>query len=208
MDKEPIRVLVAEDDYLVAQEIKRTLRGKKYEVVGDAGDGVEALKMILELKPDVVLMDIKMPLMDGLEASLRVQEQSPTPIVILTAHESMDLAEEAAKVGVGAYLTKPPSAVEIDRAIAITMARHEDMKRLRSLNQELTKALGEIKILKGVLPLCCVCGVIRDDTGVERGKGKWMKMDSYITEKTEAKISHTYCPECYNETVKQINNKP
>ncbi|MDH3349206.1 MAG: response regulator, partial [Desulfobulbaceae bacterium] len=104
MNNRPVRVLIAEDDYFVLEEIKRTLRGQNYEIVGEAYNGESAVKMVNDLHPDVVLMDIKMPKMDGLEASQRIQEQCATPIVVLTAHEPLDLVENASIAGVSAYL--------------------------------------------------------------------------------------------------------
>lgn len=59
----------------------------------------------------------------------------------------------------------------------------------------------EIKTLKGIIPLCCVCGVIRDDSGCEHGKGKWMKIDQYLVKKTSVEVSHTYCPECFKKEI-------
>ena len=102
------RVLIAEDDYLVSESIKRALGKIGYELVGKASDGKEAVSMAIELRPDVVLMDIKMPEMDGLEAAQKIQECCPMPIVVLTAHEAQELVEKASAAGVGAYLTKPP----------------------------------------------------------------------------------------------------
>ena len=86
--KKKIRVLVAEDDYLVGETIKRALKQTGYELVGKASDGVEAVEMAVSLRPDVVVMDIQMPELDGLEAAGRIQEHCPMPVVILTAHES------------------------------------------------------------------------------------------------------------------------
>ena len=135
------RVLVAEDDYLVGEEIGRALKQIGYELVKDVSDGAEAVKMVCAIKPDVVLMDIKMPEMDGLEATRQIQERCPTPVVILTAHESQDLLDQASEAGVSAYLTKPPKPQAIDRAIIIAMARHGDLMELRRRNKELENAL-------------------------------------------------------------------
>jgi len=200
-----VRLLIAEDDYLVNEEIKRSLKYlNNYEIAGEASNGEQALNMAAELKPDAILMDIKMPKMDGLEASRLIQEKCPTPVVILTAYGSDDLLNQASMSGVGAYLTKPPISIEIDRAIKIAMARHHDLMEMRRLNEEFEKELEE-KTLKGIIPVCCVCGTVRDDSKTEHGKGKWMKMDQFILEKTNAAVSHTYCPKCVNEVIKGEN---
>lgn len=199
-DDDRIKVLIAEDDYLVSEGIARALRQKGYELIGDASDGAEAVEMTVSLRPDVVLMDIQMPGVDGLEASRRIQEQCPTPVVVLTAHNDRKLIDEASEAGVGAYLTKPPQADEIDRAITIAMARHEDLMKLRRLsgeletrNADLEKALAEIKTLRGIVPICANCKKIRDD------KGFWHQVESYVREHTEAEFSHGICPDCAKE---------
>jgi AmiR/NasT family two-component response regulator len=193
MNERNIRLVVAEDDFLVAEEIKRTLRGSHYEIVGEADNGRQAIKLVTELRPDAVLMDIRMPEMDGLEASRRITEECPTPIIIMTAYETMDLVETAGKAGVAAFLTKPPMLAEIERAITIALARHSDLMELRRVNSELQKALAEIKSLRGILPLCSFCKKIRN------ADGEWEDVDVYIYKNTEADISHGVCPECYKK---------
>jgi AmiR/NasT family two-component response regulator len=193
MNDRHIRLVVAEDDFLVCEEIKRILRGSAYEVIGEAGTGGQAVRLVAELHPDAVLMDIKMPEMDGLEASRRITETCPTPIVIMTAYETADLVETASKTGVAAFLTKPPVLAEIDRAITIALARHADLMELRRVNQELQTALGEIKTLRGILPLCSFCKKIRT------AEGTWENVDVYIHKHTEAEISHGLCPDCLKE---------
>ncbi len=192
-----IRVLVAEDDYLVSEEIARILGRSGYQRAGDASTGAEAVEMACELRPDVVLMDIKMPDLDGLEAARRIQQRCPTPIVILSAHESRDLVDEAGEAGVAAYLTKPPKAGEIERAITIAMARHADMMRIRELcteldarNKELRAALEKVKQLSGLLPVCASCHKIRDD------KGNWIQIEVYVRDHSEAEFTHGMCPTC------------
>ena len=184
------RVLIAEDDYLVSETIKRALKELDYELVGKASDGAKAVKMACNVHPDVVLMDIQMPEIDGLEATRQIQTRCPMPVVVLTAHESKELVEKASEVGVSAYLIKPPKKTEIERAIVIALARHEDLMRLRYLNKELEKALSEIKTLRGILPICANCKNIRDD------KGYWNQIESYIQKHSEADFSHGICPEC------------
>ncbi len=196
-EQKQIRVLVAEDDFMVSKSITRILNDIGYEQVGLASNGEEAVEMTLSLQPDVILMDINMPKLDGLQAASQIQENSPSPIVILTAYDSQDLVKEASKSGVGAFLIKPPDAFEIERAVTIAMARHNDLMELSRINkelqirkEELEKALAEIKTLRGILPICSHCKKIRDD------KGYWNQIESYIHEHSEAEFSHSICPEC------------
>jgi len=134
---EKIRVLIAEDDYLVSETIKHALNEIGYELVGKATDGLEVIEMACAIRPDVVLMDIQMPELDGLQASGEIQKRCPMPIVILTAHDSKEFIERASEVGVSAYLLKPPKPSEIQRAIRIALARHGDLIELRRAYEEI-----------------------------------------------------------------------
>ncbi len=136
-DRERVRVLVVEDDYLVAETVKGLLEEAGYVVIGEAGNGLEAVEMTKALQPDVVLMDIAMPDIDGVEATRLIYEHCPTPVVALTAHETSEFVVGASEAGVGAYLVKPPNLREMERALIIARARFDDMVELRRLNAEL-----------------------------------------------------------------------
>lgn len=192
-----LQVLIAEDEPLVSEMIKGILKELKYAVVGQARNGQQAVTMTQMLEPDVVLMDIQMPDMDGLEATLHIYKSCPTPVVILTAYDSPDLILQASEVGVGAYLLKPPKAREVERAITIAMARFGDLMSLRYLNAELEarnaelqEALDKVKQLSGLLPICSHCKKIRDD------EGYWQQVEVYIRDHSEAEFSHGICPDC------------
>ena len=150
-----VRVLIAEDDFLVSEEISRILKMIGYILIGEATDGDEAVEMTCSMRPDIVLMDIKMPKLDGLKATKQIQKKCPTPVVVLTAHESKDLLDKASKVGVATYITKPPNRAEIERSITIALARHQDLMELRQLNttlkKEITKRKRAEKKLTGLL---------------------------------------------------------
>ena len=141
MSPKKIHVLIAEDDFLVCEEIIRELKKSGYEHIDLATNGKKAVEMTALLQPDVVLMDIQMPKMDGLKAAQKIQKNCPTPVVILTAHESLELIAKASNMGVGAYITKPPKKEEIERAVMIAMARHKDLMELQRLNIKLKKEL-------------------------------------------------------------------
>lgn len=185
-----IRVIIAEDNFLVSQMTKETLKKLGYTVIGEATNGKQAVEMTQSLHPDVVLMDIKMPEMDGIEASRQIQDECPTPVVILTAYETSDLVHQASTAGVGAYLVKPPDAHEMERAIIIAMARFGDMIELRRLNSELKDALDSIRTLSGLIPICASCKKIRDDAGF------WHEVEVYVRDHTQAQFSHGVCPDC------------
>ncbi len=143
--KKNIKVLIAEDDFLVSDELQRILTELGYDVVGMAANGELAIKMAGSLKPDIVLMDIKMPKIDGLMATQKIHESYSIPVVILTAHESKNLINWANDIGVSAYLLKPPNSNEIDLAITIGLARHDDLMKLSQLNQILNHEIAERK---------------------------------------------------------------
>jgi len=134
---ESVQVLIAEDDFMVRAMVRGLLDEAGYTVAGEASNGLEAVELTKQHKPDVVLMDIDMPELDGISAAARISEQCPTPIVILTAYDTPELISRAGQAGVGAYLVKLPSSQELDRAITIAMARFKDLVELRRLNAEL-----------------------------------------------------------------------
>jgi len=134
---EGIRVLIVEDDYLVGEVVKGMLEDAGYTIVGEATDGLQAVEMTEALRPDVILMDIGMPGMDGIEATRLISQRCPTPVVALTAHEAEELVDGASEAGVGAYLVKPPRLRELERAITIARARFGDLMELHRLNAEL-----------------------------------------------------------------------
>lgn len=144
-DCEKIRVLIAEDDYLVSSQIREAVEALGHTVVGEAKDGYEAVEMTATLHPDVVLMDLKMPGMDGIEATRRIQETCPTPVIVLTAYQTPELVERVNGAGVGAYLIKPPDARALERTLLIARARFDDMQRLRQLNARLQREINDRK---------------------------------------------------------------
>lgn len=138
------RILLAEDDDMVAEIIKRMLMKLNYDCVGIAPNGAQAVEMVQSLTPDAVVMDVAMPKMNGLEAAREIQNLCPTPVIILTAYQSKDILQEATEAGAGAYLTKPPELNDLDRAITIAMARHEDLLRLQEMQKKIRARTDEL----------------------------------------------------------------
>ncbi len=208
LQNETIRVLICEDDYLVSEEIIRLVEQLGHEVVADVAAGHEAVKMVKQLQPDIVIMDIEMPVMNGIEAAGEIRKECPTPVIILTAQQSEELVEEASKAGVGAYITKPPSAKDLAHAIIIAIARHKDLLELSRVNEELAKKneevlkqMEEIVTLRGVIPVCASCHNIMDD------QGTWDRMEEYISKHSLAEFSHTVCPECTKKLYPEFYKK-
>jgi two-component system, response regulator PdtaR len=186
----PLRILIADDSALVCDVIEDQLERNGHTVVGRAADGRQAVELAQALQPDIVLMDIEMPDVDGLEASRLIQELCPCPVVLLTAHDRPELVLRAGEVGATAYLVKPPNAREMERTLIMAMARYADLRELRRLNAELQRALAEVKTLRGLLPICASCKRIRDSNG------SWHPVDVYIRDHTEAQLTHSICPDC------------
>jgi DNA-binding NarL/FixJ family response regulator len=197
IQQKDVCVLIVEDNPTFSETIERMLKGMGYTIAGKATDGRQAIEMTQSLQPDVVLMDLGLPHMDGIQATQHIQACCPTPVVVLTAHEPSDMVGRASEAGVGAYLLKPPEASEIERAITIAMARFADMMELRRLNaelqmrnQELQEALAKVKTLRGLVPICASCKKIRDD------QGYWQQVEVYVRQHSEAEFSHGLCPDC------------
>ena len=197
---EQVKILIAEDNFLVGEMVQTMAEDAGYTVVGRAIDGRQAVEMTAELHPEVVLMDIKMPGLDGIEAAEIIQDRCPTPIVILTAYDTPDMLEKASAAGVGAFLAKPPKARDLNQAIVIARARFGDLLSLRRVNdalqsrtRELEEALAKIKTLRGLIPICASCKKIRIDTGY------WQQFEEYLAEHSEADFTHGLCPECLKQ---------
>jgi AmiR/NasT family two-component response regulator len=126
------RVLIAEDEALIRLDLAEMLVEEGYDVVGEAGDGETAVRMAEELRPDLVIMDIKMPIMDGLAAAEKVAGARLAPVVILTAFSQRDLVERARAAGAMAYLVKPFQKTDLVPAIEIALSRFAEISALET----------------------------------------------------------------------------
>ena len=126
------RVVVAEDESLIRLDIVETLQAAGFEVVGEAGDGERAVELATELKPDLVVMDVKMPKMDGISAAEKLSEGKIAPVVLLTAFSQKELVERASEAGALAYVVKPFTPNDLLPAIEIALARYEQIQALES----------------------------------------------------------------------------
>lgn len=123
------RIVVADDESIIRMDLCEMLKAAGYEVVGHAGDGEKALQLIQELNPDVAVLDIKMPLIDGIELTRLVRMQ--TPVVLLTAFGQKDMISGATEAGVMGYLLKPFNEAEVIAAIEIARSRHSEWSGLK-----------------------------------------------------------------------------
>jgi len=145
---EPVRVLIAEDEALIRLDLKEMLEEEGYAVVGEAADGVRAVELAEALRPDLVFLDIKMPLMDGLAAARQIADQRIAPVVILTAFSQRDLVEQARDAGAMAYLVKPFQKHDLPPTIEMATARFAEITALEREVQGLTDRLEVRKLVE------------------------------------------------------------
>ncbi len=147
------RIVVAEDESLIRMDIVETLKDQGFDVVGEAGDGLKAIELARELKPDLMVMDIKMPDMDGLSAAEQIAKLR-IPVVFLTAFNQQELVSRASEVGAMAFLVKPFSPEDLLPAIEVALSRFQQLTQLESEVSDLTERLETRKLVeraKGVL---------------------------------------------------------
>ena len=126
------RVLVAEDDALIRLDLVECLSEEGYPVVGEAGDGEQAVELAERLRPDIVIMDVKMPKMDGIEAASIIAERRIAPVVILTAFSQRELVERARDAGAMAYLVKPFGRRDLVPAVELAVSRFRELTALET----------------------------------------------------------------------------
>ena len=150
---EALRVVVVEDEALIRMDVVATLEEAGFEIVGEGADGEEAISLAKEHEPDLVVMDIKMPKLDGISAAEKIAELK-IPVVLLTAFSQTELVSRAAEAGAMAYVTKPFKPADLLPAIQIALARHEELLSLESEIADLSDRLETRKMMdraKGLL---------------------------------------------------------
>jgi two-component system, response regulator PdtaR len=150
----PHRVLIAEDEALIRLDLAEMLREEGYEIVGEAGDGQEAVELAEQLNPDLVIMDVKMPRRDGIDAASEIASKRIAPIVVLTAFSQRDLVERARDAGAMAYLVKPFTISDLIPAIELALSRFSEIRALEREVETLSERLETRKLVeraKGLL---------------------------------------------------------
>ena len=150
----PHRVLIAEDEALIRMDLAEMLREEGYDIVGEAGDGQEAVELAELHKPDLVIMDVKMPRRDGLDAAAEIASKRIAPIVVLTAFSQRELVERARDAGAMAYLVKPFTISDLIPAIELAVSRFSEVTELEREVATLSERLETRKLIeraKGVL---------------------------------------------------------
>jgi response regulator NasT len=161
----PVRVVIAEDEAIIRLDLKETLEEEGYEVVGQTGRGDEAVELVRKHHPDLVILDIKMPGMDGLQAAAEINSERLAAVLILTAFSQRDLIDQARDAGALAYLVKPFQRSELIPQIEIALGRYREMKALAEEVKSLEESLETRRL-------------------VDRAKGK--RMDEQGLKETDA----------------------
>jgi two-component system, response regulator PdtaR len=164
-----VRILVAEDETIIRLDLRELLERAGFEVCAEAKDGVEAVELARSENPDLAVLDVKMPRLDGIEAARRILDERPIPIVMLTAYDQEELVSRAVEAGVFGYLVKPFREQDLLPAIRTARARHEELAVLREQADSLAEALAARK-------------------AIERAKGLLMKREGLSEEEAFARL--------------------
>jgi len=149
-----VRILIAEDETIIRLDLRDLLERAGFDVCAEAKDGEEAVALARASLPDLAIMDVKMPRLDGIEAARTILEERPIPIVMLTAYGQQELVSRAVEAGVFGYLVKPFRESDLLPAIATARARHEELAAVREEAESLSEALAARKAIeraKGIL---------------------------------------------------------
>lgn len=144
----PIRIVVAEDESIIRLDLTEALNDLGFQVVASVGDGAKAILAVKEHSPDVAILDVKMPVLDGLSAAAEILQEQLCAVIMLTAFSQIDLVEKANEAGVMAYLTKPYRASDLGPTIQIASSRFAQMKSLQAENSELSEQLRARKLIE------------------------------------------------------------
>lgn len=144
---DPTRVVIAEDEAIIRLDLKELLEEEGYEVVGETGRGDEAMELVRQLEPDLVILDIKMPGTDGLSAARHISSERLAAVVILTAFSQRDLIDQATEAGAYAYLVKPFQKSDLIPAIEVALSRHAEVTALQRDAGDLAERLEARKVI-------------------------------------------------------------
>jgi AmiR/NasT family two-component response regulator len=185
------RVVIAEDEAIIRLDLKEILEAEGYEVVGETGRGDEAVDLVSSLSPDLAILDVKMPGLDGIEAARRITADRKVAVLILTAFSQRNLIEDARDAGVSAYLVKPFQRSELVPAIEVALARFQE---LRAIEEEHARLSGEVANLSDKLETQRLVGrakgILMDDKGwTEDAAFRFIQQTAMTNRTTMSKVA-------------------
>jgi two-component system, response regulator PdtaR len=179
-----LRIVIADDEPIIRLDLRKMLEGLNYDVVAEAGDGVKAIEAARTLQPDLVILDIKMPNMDGVEAARTMSDESIAPVLFLTAYSDTDLVARAKEAGVFAYLVKPFKEADLLPAIEIAMSRWSELQELNKQARDLEDKLETRKSVDRAK------GILMDQYGLKEQEAfRRIQVQSMNTRKTMREIA-------------------
>lgn len=186
------KLLIIDDDEFILKSFAPALEGEGY-LVSTAESGKAAVELIENQTFDLIISDLILDEIDGMMILKKVKQLNPdTAVIILTGYGDMTSAIDALRLDADDYLLKPCETEEI-------------FFRVKRVLEKLT-LYRKVKIYEKALPVCCMCKKIRDDSSIEQGKGKWLKMEDYMHEKAKVEVTSTYCPDCIEKVMKEIKD--
>ncbi|MGR3318139.1 MAG: response regulator [Candidatus Anammoxibacter sp.] len=186
-------ILVVDDEEIIAESLSFDLKKKGYKVTV-ASSGEEAVKKLEETDFDIIITDLIMGKLNGLGVLEKAKaKHTGAKVIIITGYASVDTAIKAVRLGADDYIQKPYNKGEMFLRV------NKCVKQL-----ELER---KVKLYEDILPVCCKCRKIRDDTGVEHGNGEWMAMEAYLKKKTKVRVSHTFCKKCAEDTYPKLRGQ-
>jgi CheY-like chemotaxis protein len=197
-------ILIVDDQEADVSLLEQMLRGAGYVSIASTRDPHEVCELHRKNRYDLILLDLHMPGLDGfqvMEGLKEIETGSYLPVLVITAQPDHKL--RALKAGAKDFVSKPFDLAEVlirvYNMLEVRLLHLETKKlydRVEAANRELTQALSEVKVLRGILPICSYCKKIRDD------KDYWHSVEGYISNRTDAQFSHGFCPECFEKHVK------
>ncbi|WP_067975564.1 ANTAR domain-containing response regulator [Nocardiopsis trehalosi] len=179
-------MVIAEDEALIRLDLKEMLEEDGYAVVGEAGDGETAVRLALEHRPDLVILDIKMPILDGLSAAERIAAERVAPVVILTAFSQRELVERARDAGAMAYLVKPFNKADLVPAIEMAVSRYAELAALEAEVSGLQERLETRKLVERAK------GLLQSRHGLSEPEAfRWIQKNSMDRRLTMRKVAET-----------------
>lgn len=188
------KVMLVEDEAILALQLKDLLKQMGHSVTAICASGEAALESVETAPPELILMDINIQgEMDGIETARCIHERHDIPVIFMTAHSETNTIARAKTVEPYGYLLKPVNPKELQIAVEVALYKAFLDREKAKLTRELQEALEKVKLLSGILPICCSCKKIRND------QGYWEQIEVFIRDHSDADFSHGLCEECRNK---------